>query len=98
MINLSILETKNKKIKEAQEKVYEKIFINLCNIINTKAIDGKKYCLFRVPDFMLGEISYPFNDCIDYLDKKMNEVIKKDEHVSEIKFYEPNVYYIKWKL
>lgn len=97
MLNLSLLKLKNMQIKDKQKDIYRKIFQQICNIINHNAENGKEYCLFQVPEFILDEISYPFEECLEYLNYKLDR-LKKDKQILEITFYEPNVYYIKWYL
>jgi len=96
MLNISSLKFKNEQIKHEQKKVYKKIFENLCKTINMNAEIGKKFCLYRIPDFLLGEISFPFNECLDYINNKIK--ILKNEGITEISFYSPNIYYFKWKI
>ncbi len=95
MLNLSQIRIKNEKIKSEQRRIYRKIFRQICNTININAEVGKKFCLFQVPEFFFGEISYPFNECIEYLNKKIFK-LKEDKQIIDVSFYEPNVYFIKW--
>ena len=95
MLKLSLIKIEKEQKKQKQKLVYKKIFSNLCNTINSNAEYGKTYCLFTVPDFITDEITYPFDDCINYLNKKI-EYIKKDKQIIDVSFYPPNVYYFKW--
>ncbi len=97
MLNLALLRVKNEQIKQKQRKIYRKIFKQICELINLYAEAGRKFCLYKVPEFFFDEISYPFNECIEYLDKKM-EKLKSEKQIMEVTFFEPNVYYIKWKI
>ena len=97
MLKLSLIKIEKEKIKDKQEKIYNKIFSNMCNTINSNAEEGKMFCLFIVPDFLPDEITYPFDECIDYLHNKI-KYIKKDKQITDVSFYAPNVYYFKWDM
>lgn len=97
MLKLSLIKIEKERLKDKQILVYKKIFSNMCNTINSNAEYGKTCCLFTVPEFIADEISYPFDECIDYLHQKM-KYIKKDKQITEIFFYEPNVFFFKWAI
>ena len=97
MLKLSLIKIQNERIKDTQKTVYKKIFHKICQTINTNAELGNNYCLYIVPEFIMDEISYPFIDCLKYLNEKM-ENIREDNQITDISFYVPNVYYIKWNL
>jgi len=97
MLNLELIKIKNEEIKEQQRIIYKRIFRQLCNTINISAETGKKFCLYQVPEFFFDQISYPFNECLNYLNSKI-EKLKKDKYIIEVNFYEPNVYFIKWEI
>jgi len=97
MLKLSLIKIQNERIKDKQKQVYKRIFENLCQTINTNAELGQNFCLFSIPEFIIDEISYPFDECLKYIDKKIIQ-IKNDKHILDVSFYKPNVYYIKWEL
>ena len=97
MLKLSLLKIEKEKIRDKQEIVYDKIFYNMCNTINSSAEDGKMFCLFIVPEFISDEISFPFDECISYLQRKIR-YIKKDKQITDVSFYKPNVFYFKWDM
>jgi len=97
MLNLAQFRIKNEQIKSEQKRIYRKIFRLICSTINLHAEIGKKFCLFQVPEFFFGEISYPFDECIEYLNNKIFK-LKEDKQIIDVSFYEPNVYFIKWKI
>jgi hypothetical protein len=97
MLNLSLIRIQNERIKDKQKKIYKKIFGQMCQTINSNANLGLSYCLFVVPELIMDEITYPFIDCLEYLNHKI-EYIKKDKQIIDVSFYVPNVYYIKWIL
>ena len=97
MLNLTTLKIKNDKIKQEQRRIYRKIYSNLINKININAETGRRFCLFQVPEFILDEISYPFDECIEYLNNKLSK-LKDDKYINEITFFDPNVYFIKWSI
>jgi len=95
MLKLTQIRIKNEQIKSEQKRIYKKIYKQICDKINMNAEIGNKFCLYQVPEFFFDEISYPFNECIEYLNKKMTK-LKEDKQITEVTFYEPNVYFIKW--
>ena len=97
MLNLSLIKIKNDQLKYHQKIIYKKIYEQICQTININADLGKNFCLFLVPEFILDEISYPFIDCLEYLNNKI-EKIKKDKNIIEVSFFIPNVYYFKWRI
>jgi len=97
MLNLGQIKAKNQQIKYERKNIYRKIFQKLCDTINHSAEQGNKFCLFQVPEFFFEEISYPLNECIEYLNKKLLK-FNNDNYIKEITFYPPNVYFIKWKI
>ena len=97
MLKLSLIKIQNERIKDKQKQVYRKIFSQICQTINSYADQGFSYCVYIVPEFIMDEISYPFIDCLEYLNKKI-EHIKNDKQIIDVSFYVPNVYYFKWIL
>jgi hypothetical protein len=97
MLNLEQIKLKNFEIKCKRRNIYKKIFLKLCSTINYAAEQGNKFCLFQVPEFILDEISYPLDECIEYLNKKLLK-FSNNSYISEITFYAPNVYFIEWKI
>ena len=97
MLKLSLIKIQNERIKDKHKLIYKKIFNKMCMTINSNAEQGFTYCVYVVPEFIMDEISYPFIDCLEYLNKKINK-IKKDKQIIDVSFYVPNVYYFKWIL
>jgi hypothetical protein len=97
MLKLSLLRVKEEQLKEKRKEIYKKIFSNICTTINNNAEIRKNFCLFQVPTLSLEEISYPLDECIEYLLHKLNKLISSKE-LEEVSFYKPNVIYIKWSL
>jgi hypothetical protein len=91
MINLTPIKIKKDQIKNEQQQIYKKIFKDICNIINLKIIEGRHNCIYKIPSFIFGELSFPFNECVEYLYKKL-----KDLKEIKVKFYYPNVFFIQW--
>lgn len=73
MLNLSLIKIKNDQLKYQQKIIYKKIYEQICQTININADLGKNFCLFLVPEFILDEISYPFIDCLEYLNNKIEK-------------------------
>ena len=97
MLKLSLIRIENERIKDKQTQIYKKIFNKICQTINSNADQGFTYCIYIVPEFIMDEISYPFIDCLEYLNKRIED-IKKDKQIIDVSFYVPNVYYFKWNL
>jgi hypothetical protein len=97
MLKLEQIKINNLKIKYERRNIYRKIFSKLCDTINHAAEQGNKFCLYQVPEFIFHEISYPLDECIDYLNNKLLK-FKNNSFITEITFYIPNVYFIKWKI
>ena len=97
MLNLNQIKIKNLQIKIERKKIYKKIFSKLCNTINYNAELGNKFCLFQVPEFFFGEISYSLDECIEYLNHKLLK-FKNNNNITEITFYLPNLYFIEWRI
>jgi hypothetical protein len=95
MIKFSLIDAKKQRIKFERQQVYNKIFSAICDTINLNLSENKKFCLYQVPGFIFGEISYPLYDCLDYLNHKIKKSIcDKSNIIAE--FYSPNVYFFKW--
>lgn len=97
MLNLSSIKLKTEQIKMERKTVYRKIFKKICNTIKLNAEEGRNWCIFQVPSFIFDEISYPLNECLEYIDSKMYK-IEGNKQIIDVSFYQPNIYYFKWKL
>ena len=97
MINLEQIKIKNLEIKHKRRNIYKKIFQKLCSTVNHSAEQGNKFCLYQVPEFFFDEISYPLDECIEYLNNKLLK-FKNNSYITEITFYAPNIYFIEWKI
>jgi hypothetical protein len=97
MLKLELIKIKNEQIKIEQKKIYKKIYYKLIATINLYAEKEINFCLYTVPSFFFDEISFPLDDCIKYLNKRLSYLIN-DKYIDEIIFFEPNVYYIKWSI
>lgn len=91
MINVEEL----RKIREKKEKVQKETFDKMLGIcykrIKAAAINGKSECYYEVPEFIFGLPKYKLSDCCKYLIKKIGE-----NDFDEVKWYKPNVIYVKW--
>ena len=97
MINLVPIKIKTQQIKYERKSIYKKIFKKLCDTVNLNVENGNTFCIYQIPEFLFDEISYPLNECIEYLNKKLAK-FKQDKNILEITFYIPNLYYIKWRI
>ncbi len=72
-------------------KVFEKIYNKCDYLIQISAENRKNYCLFSIPQFMLGEPTYSLPHCAAYL------VFNLRENGFTAEFHNPNVVLIKWQ-
>ena len=97
MINLVPIKIKKEQLKYERKNIYRKIFKQLCDTVNMNAHNGNTFCVYKVPEFFFDEITYPLDECIEYLNKKLAKY-KEDKNIVEITFYVPNLYFIKWEI
>lgn len=80
------IDEKNRKRRETF-----KVVLNKCirQIEKASSFD-KLFCLFQVPDFLIGYPLYPLEMCIEYLQKQLITC------GFVVKYYFPNILYISW--
>lgn len=92
MLNINELKKYNNERKKLKLEPYKVIFEMLCNKIkDTSIVLGKNYCLFTVPEFMLGYSIYDIDDCCTWLTKKLNKI-----GITNVEIIEKNIMLIIW--
>ena len=82
------------KAQKEREKIKFKTFNKVFNIIEKKIVYASAsnfyYIWYEVPQYIIGEPLYNYNECIEYLEKKINT------NGFKIEKYEPNILLISW--
>lgn len=94
MINIDKIKEHHLKIKNFKKSAYNKILEMILRMVEMKAIDNNEFCIYEVPDFLLGETNYNLKECCDYLIEKL----KENKYFIDVSHYEPNIIFLKWKL
>jgi hypothetical protein len=91
-INLDDLYKNKKTTFEHKIKVYEKILARIHKKIKTTARlrNSKCFCMYVVPEFILGLPRYDIGLCISYIMDKLSE------NGFKIKYTHPNLLFISW--
>lgn len=99
-LKFELIKIKQLRLKEQQRAVYKKIFKILTSKINICIEKEQNYCIFEVPCNLHNEITYPFDECIDYLNNKLTKMVQTNgnHYINEISFFKPNIYYIEWSI
>jgi len=93
MINIDELKKYNEQRKKLKYEPYKLILEMVCNKVKEASLLlGLNYCIYQVPEFMLGYTTYDVKDCIQWLKKKL---IKMD--MSDVDILENNILLIIWK-
>ena len=75
-----------------RHQIFDKILEMCYNNIKRNADKSQLFCLFEVPEFVIGMPLYDLNECITYLVEKL----KNSEFL--VKYYFPKVLYISWNI
>jgi len=94
MINIAKIKEHHLRIQNLKINTYNKILEMIIKFIEMRAIDNYEYCIYEVPEFILGETEYELVDCCKYLIDKL----KENSYFEDVSFYDPNIIYLKWKL
>lgn len=73
-------------------KIFNKILDRSYNRIKYSVYRETNFCLFQVPEFIIGIPLYDMQKCVYYIGLKL---MKKGYN---IKYYKPNIILISWKL
>ena len=78
--------------QESRNVCFEKIYDKCCAHIERHANKNSLFCLYQVPEFMLGFPLYDINMCITYVKEKL------ESNDFLVKYYFPNLLYISWNV
>jgi len=92
-LNLDELYTRDKITNENKTKIYQKILNRIHNKIKhtSKQRNNNKFCVYLLPEFLLGVPRYDINACTMYVIEKLTE------NGFEIKYTHPNLLWISWQ-
>lgn len=93
MLDLQKIRDIHQQKKNFRLATFSKILEMICKIVELKALDGETYCLYEVPEFIIGEPIYDLLECCEYLVTEL-----KKFKFSDVSFYAPNVIFLKWRL
>lgn len=84
MLNINELKKYNEEREKLKLEPYKLILDMICNKIKESSILlGHKYCIYQVPEFILGYTTYDVVECSTWLQKKLNEIGIKNVEVME---------------
>ncbi len=83
--------------KQIKNNFFHSIFNLIIEKIKILANNSESWCLYEIPLFVFGQPEYSMNEISSYILNNFEYYIKNKD-IDEIKFYEPNVLYIKWTL
>ncbi len=92
-LDLDELYTQEKITEDHKIKIYQKILTRIHNKIKhtSKIRNNKKFCMYLLPEFILGVPRYNINNCTTYvIDKLMNNGF-------HVKYTHPNLLWISWQ-
>ena len=92
-LNLDELYKQDKITEDHKIKVYQKILARIHNKIkSTSRVRGNnKFCMYLLPEFLLGVPRYDINECTMYVIEKLTE------NGFDIKYTHPNLLWISWR-
>ena len=92
-LDLDELYKRDKITNEHKIKTYQKILNRIHNKIKhtSRQRNNNKFCIYLLPEFLLGVPRYNINDCTMYVIEKLTE------NGFEIKYTHPNLLWISWQ-
>lgn len=92
MLNINELKKYNEEREKLKLEPYNLILEIICNKIKESSILlGINYCLYQVPEFMLGYTSYDVIDCSKWLQTKLSEM-----GITNVEIFGNNIMLIIW--
>lgn len=90
--SINITQINDIMIKKVKDKFisYEKILDKCYRTIRQSVNKYNNYCLYQIPEFMLGYPTYDIETCYKYIETKLNTKGFK------VTFFLPNIAYIQW--
>lgn len=89
MVTASELKKENKKKNKEKIKIYKKVYERIDKTIVLANSKDYESCKYEVPEFLLGVPLYDLDDCINYIDKRLEENGFK-------KNWKNNIVFIDW--
>jgi len=94
MLDIQELKKFNDERKKYKLEPYKIILDMICNKIKeTSILLNESYCVFQVPELMIGYSLYDIDDCCKWLKKKLIK-LKMDD----VEIINKNILVIKWSL
>ena len=92
MLNIKQLQKLHSDRQKLKLEPYKKILEMICaKIVETSTILAKDYCIFEVPEIIIGYSLYEMEDCCNWLKKELIKLgINKVEKIND------NILVIKW--
>lgn len=90
MVKANDLISQQKEREKIKFTTFDKILSNIEKKIIKASSTNFYYVWYEVPQYLIGYPQYNFNECLEYLTKKL----KKNGFKTEL--YEPNVLLISW--
>ena len=92
MLNINELKKYNEEREKLKLEPYKLILDMICNKIKESSILlGQNYCIYQVPEFILGYTTYDVTDCSNWLQKKLNKM-----GIKNVDIMENNIMLIIW--
>ena len=92
-LNLDELYKQDKVTEDHRIKTYQKILNRIHNKIKSisRIRHNNKFCMYVIPEFLLGVPRYDINECTMYLIEKLTE------NGFNVKYTHPNLLWISWR-
>ena len=92
-LNLDDLYKQQKITEDHKLKIYQKILTRIHNKIKytSRIRNNNKFCVYVLPEFILGVPRYDINTCTMYIIEKLTD------NGFQIKYTHPNLLWISWQ-
>jgi hypothetical protein len=98
MLNLNKYIELKKQREINKKKCFKTIVKSITSNIDSCISQNINFYVYQAPPFIFGEVEYDLLESIDYIIKKIKHDKNFKQILEEIKFYEPNLIYIKWNI
>lgn len=93
MLNIDELKKYNEERRKLKYEPYKLILNMICNKIKESSmLLGNNYCIYQVPEFILGYTTYDVIDCTKWLKKKLIKM-----KINDVEIMENNIIVMIWK-
>lgn len=92
-LNLDELYERSRETSQTKVKTYQKILMRIHTRIKTisRQRNNNKFCMYVIPEFILGIPRYDISECTTYVMSKLTE------NGFQIKYTYPNLLFISWQ-